>query len=573
MYLKDGTLLVCFLGDRSGGARTVPRLAIWREQGPLEEVALPQPAVRMIARLALPAEPSFTGAGVCGRADRVAAALGNPLPQRSAKELRRALGYGKTHEWRVRDELASALAAQGLGGHVVRGRGRIGLRDATSDVAALVCAVRHEERERAVRLIEAVSEEAPDRVDWLLTEGWWPAVQDSAAAALAQAKTWQAEPRPLPALPAGSATAPSDLTVPWSSGKSQALAFPWVARPVTSARPGPRRHWLVVGAASLAALVAGLVLLGGGSPARAPLPGSWPTGPGRDSALVANLTNNVPLGIGVAARSGDTLLLRMRLPIDRAKPRPRPVAVSGNLASVSSEGIRFYTATTGFYPEVQQGEVLIAARAGDQRLRVVPSTTQLVDSSGRIVRTLADLRFGKWDWVGQLPSDGPYFVDTQLRVVRVGASSPGQVSSDSNVHCDHTESAAETLKVRSGAVVTCTAHLVNLGPSVLPAVRVRIGCQSWSTRLGPSLALRVATQSPDAEPKTTSFSQTVNVLGGQPRGIAYVPRSAELFDASFEQERGDLNLRERPGAGELTVGPLGPGATNALFVRFKARVN
>lgn len=573
MSLTDGTLLICFLGDRASGARTIPRLMIWHEEAPLEEVALSRPAARMIAQLALPREPTFTGAKLRGREDRIAASLGSPLPRRTAQELRQALAYGRTHEWRVREELASALAAQGLGDHVVRGRGRIGLHHATSDVAALVCAVRHEEQQRAVRLIEALSEGVPNQIDWLLTEGWWPAVRDLVMTALEQAKAWQETPRPLPAPPAGSTATPVELTGPDPPKGSRALVVPQVAR--VPGRRRLKRRWLVAGASFLAVLVGSVAALAilGPPPAQAPLPGAWPNGPGRSLARVANLTNNVPLAREVAAKAGDTVLLRMRLPRERAsRRRPGPIAVSGNLESISSEGIRLYTATTGFYPALQQDSVRIAAEADDQRLRVVPSTTNLVDPSGRIVRELEDLRIGKWDWVEKLPDDGTYFVDTQLQVVRVGPGAPGQVSSDSNVRCDPTKSPAETLEVRSGTVVTCTARLVNLGPSVLPAVTVQIDCTYWGTRLGPSLALRVSTRSPDAEPETSSFSQTVEVLNGRPRGISYVPQSAELYDASFVPRTGDLNTHEQPAAGEVTVGPLDPGAANALFIRFKVQV-
>jgi hypothetical protein len=571
LYLNDGSLLVCFLGDPRVGARVAPRLAVWREHGPLEEVEVSEPVARMVGRLALPPEPNLSGAGERGKADRIAAALGSPLGQRSAKDLQAALGYRKTQEWRVRRELLAALESHGLGDHLDAGRGRIGLRDAVSDVAALVGAVRHGERDLAVRLVEAVGEGIPGRVDWVVTEGWRPFVRDAAGEALAEAKRWQAEPRHLPA-PADGPVAGEALPVPSAS----TLPVPWATRPPTG-RPSRRKRRLLLAAASIAVVAAAAVLalgpLGGSSPSRAEFPGSWPihSGDGYD-ALVANLTDEVPPEFETAARRGDLLLLRQRLPGGR-RHRPGPVAVSLDLSEISSEGIFFYTLTKGFSPELRAGWPRVLTGDGDDRIRVVPSTTELVEPDGDVVRELPDLRFGEWDRVGKLPGTGPYFVDTQLRVVRAAPGAPGQIAGDSGVRCEPTETDANTLEVPAGTVADCTARLVNLGPSVLPSVRLRIGCTAqWIPRYGWSYDLQVRASSPAAEPETTSLSQGVAVSRGNFHGIEYVKGSAKLLDASLESRGGDLALREGRKLGELTIGPLEPGVANALFVRFKARI-
>jgi hypothetical protein len=235
VYPKDGTLLVSFLGDRARGARSVPRVAVWREHGPLEEVELPGPAARMIARLALPVEPNFSGAGANGSADRIASALGRPLPRRTAAELRTALGVEKTQEWRIRRELRRSLTTLGLGRHLAGARGRIELLDATSDAAALLLAVRHEQRELAVRLLEAIGEGAPERVGWAHSDGWQPAVRDAVAVALATAAGRAGR------LGAGSERA-GDRAVPspaGARGSGEAPALPLPPAPTT--RLGRRR--------------------------------------------------------------------------------------------------------------------------------------------------------------------------------------------------------------------------------------------------------------------------------------------------------------------------------------------
>lgn len=573
--LKDGTLLVCFLGDPRGGARPAPRLAIWRERGPLEEVELPEPVARMIGRLSLPPEPNLAGAGARGKADRIVSALGSPLRQRSARELQAALGYKKTQEWRVRQALITTLESHGLGDHLDAGWGRIGLLNTISDVAALVCAVRHGEQERAVRLLETVGDDKPQLVDWVLTEGWWTFVREEAAKALAEAKHWQAEPRHLPARVASIPTTGESLPVPSAS----ALPVPWTSWPLAR-RPRRRGRRRILAAALLAVGVTGafaLGVFGGSSPGRALFPGSWPTGTGTGytGARIANLANGVPPELEVAARRGDPLLLRIRLPgTGGPRLRPGPVAVSADLANISSEGIRLYTSTSGFSPELRQGGVRVMTENGDDRLQIMPSTTRLVDTDGEIVRELPDLQFGKWNWVGRLPSPSPYFVDTQLRVVRAAPGTPGQISSDSGVRCDPTESSAQSLEVAVGTVVDCTARLVNFGPSALPNVKLRIGCTaSWLPGYGWAYGLRVTARSPSAEPDTTYFSQNVKVSRGRFHGIAYVKGSAELFDASFERRYGDLELRERLSKGELIIGPLEAGVANALFLRFKAHIH
>jgi hypothetical protein len=574
VYLKDGTLLICFLGDPRAGARLAPRLAIWREHGHLEGVEVPEPVARMIGRLALPAEPNLTGAGERGKADRIAAALGSPLRQSSVKKLRSALGYGKTQEWRVRQALVDALEARGLRDHVDAGRGRIGLRDAVSDVAALVGAVRHGERDLAVRLVEAVGEGMPQRVDWVFTDGWPTFAREAAAEELAEAKRWQAEPRHLPARDAGPASgetlpalSPSTLPVPWSSH-------------LPARRPRRRKRRLVLAAASLTVVVAAalaFVLPGGSSPSRAEFPGAWPSGPGigTASALIANLTHEVPPEFETAGRPGDRLLLRLRLPgTDGSRSRPGPVAVSANLSNVSSEGVFLYTSVTGFSPRFEGGWPRVKTDDGGDRVKVIPSTTELVEPDGDVVRGLRDLRFGKWDWVGTLPSPGQYFVDTQLQVVRAAPGTPGQVSDDSGVRCDPAETDAQEIEVPVGTVANCTARLVNLGPLVLPNVRLRIGCtSSWVPGYGWAYSLQITASSSAAEPQTTYLTQRVKVTGGQFHGIEYVKRSAKLFDAAFESRRGDLALREGSKEGDLTIGPLEPGVANALFVRFKAHIH
>jgi hypothetical protein len=571
VYLKDGTLIVAFLGDRRTGARLEPRLFAWREHGAAERVRLGPAAARMAAQLALPEQPSLGGAGPQARADRLAAAFGAALTRRSAEELRDTLGCARTHEWRIRKGLIAELTQQGLEDHLVRERGRIGLRDAISDVAALVCAVRHGEREVAMRLVEVLTDGAGDEIGWLLGEPWPAAARAMGDDAIDQVRQWRAEPRLLPVPAAGTESHPSAPATPPGTQ---------IVEPRPTLATGPRQRSRIRSVAGFAALalvvgVGAAALLGrGSSEAVAPLPGAWPTSGGHDSARLANLTNDIPLAVNVAARRGDTVLLRMRLPKDQStRRRVGPVGVSASLEGLSSEGIRLYTTATGFKPRLRQGTVSIATGSADERLRVISATTELVDSGGRVLRSLPDLRLGRMETVGKLDRGTTYFVDSELRVVRAPAGSPGQIGSESNVRCGKTTSSAEPLTTHRGAEVSCIAHLINLGPSTLPSVELQIGRYVWPRSRGAMLALEVTARAASAEPESTCFSQTVALSSDGPTpAVSFVPKSAELFNASFEPERNDLDLTERPRRGEVTIGPLEPGADRSVFLRFKARI-
>lgn len=582
MVLRDGTLLISFLGDPSAGTPTVPRVAVWHEDGLVESVALSMAPGRMIGYLALPREASFSALGVRGTADRVAAALASPLPRRSASQLRLALGYSKTHEWRVRQQLHAELSVQGLGEHLHRQRGRIGLDDATTDVAVVVEATRLEEWERAALILQAVGGGRLDRVGWLLTEGWPDVARSVVTDALREAIAWFANPRlalnpsPTNAPSIGATEAPALAPSTDLARARGASPAQWAPRAADHARYRRRRlrRAAIIALAVCAVAAASFAWLSRSSPQWADVPGEWPTDLPPNAALMANLTKGLPLSNGIAASSGDVLLLRVRLPAEVVRTAAaKPLRLAVYLAAVSPDRLEFVVAPSGNTPPEWQDTVWVATQEGNYRLRAIPSTTQLVASNGLVVRKLKDLAPGGTVPVGLLATGRVYFVDTRFQVVGVNSLSPGVISSGSSVTCGPSyHPVSSTVRILSGSILTCTAHLISLGPQIIPAVTVYIGTVTWprTSSISPTFGLLVWTRSVGAEPAETSFAEPLEVVGGAQRTIQYVPRSSELLNAD------DIPESPQPGGNPqwtgVSIGPIGPGAENSLFFRFKVRV-
>jgi hypothetical protein len=584
VVLKDGTLLICFLGDPSAGTPTVPRVAVWHEEGFVESVALSMAPGRMIGYLALPREASFSALGVRGTADRVAAALASPLPRRSASQLRVALGYSKTHEWRVRQQLHAELSVQGLGEHLHRQRGRIGLDDATTDVAVVVEATRLEEWERAALVLRAVGGGGLDRVGWLVTAGWPDVARSVVTDALREAVAWLGNQRlalnPSPtttnARSTGATEAPAlapstDLTLVRGAGPAQ-----WVPRAADHARYRRQRlrRAAITALALCAVSAASLAWLSRSSPQWADVAGGWPTSLPPNAALMANLTKGLPLSNGIAASSGDVLLLRVRLPAEVVRAAAaKPLRLGVYLGAVSTDRLEYVVAPSGNTPPEWQDTVWVATQEGNYRLRAIPSTTQLVASNGLVVRKLKDLAPSGTVPVGHLVTGRVYFVDARFQVVGVNSLSPGAISSGSSVTCGPSDHPVSSMvRVLSGSIVTCTAHLISLGPQIVPAVTVYIGTTTWppTSSISPTFGLLVWTRSVGAEPAETSFAEPLEVVGGAQRAIQYIPHSSELLDANGIAE--SQQFVENPQQTGVSIGPIGPGAENSLFFRFKVRV-
>ncbi|MGB2710656.1 MAG: hypothetical protein WBC33_04005, partial [Conexibacter sp.] len=332
------------------------------------------------------------------------------------------------------------------------------------------------------------------------------------------------------------------------------LPLPRARRPVRRARV-----WLrALRRLGWTALLLGLLLLGFmGLRPRTPehevipssVAGRWP----RDAEeAIANLSKRVRFGaLSVPADEGDVLLIRRRVRIDVGADTTGTITVTLGLSRGRSDAIdldwriKVLPAIT-----LGGGGGLVDGLTLRQRLRSVPGSTRLLDVDGAVLRPLPDLRIGRALWVDGLRPGRVYFVETRLQVRTTPASTHGQFGSV-GADCRVPGVADPNADYPSGAVVTCSMPLWNLGPRALRRVRVRfvpyrgIGPR----RLVHQIALNGSLSAPDADPpEVPAWGAIVNVDHWSVWRAEYVAGSARIRGAD-----GVVPVRGDPLTGGVVV--------------------
>jgi hypothetical protein len=533
--LADGTMVVCFLDDRPSVEMDRPRVLVWRHDRPLEEVGLSEASRRMLAVLATPDLDLPGGLWTERSAERVAAALAAPLPQRAAAELRARLGYSKSHEWRVRRKLADELDACGLAAHLVsEARGCIGLRSATSDVAALHGALRDGRSEDAMLLLRGIATERPDLLVLIAPSTWPSALGTAIEHALAQGLAGLRDRVPTDdasnahdreAVDAEIVEDPTDEgigtaavgqplalsprgTAPFAPD-SHELPLPRLPRRVWRQRVWGRRLRRAAGPALVLLAMGALGLVAGRSYDRvhtelsAARAGRWPTGA---QEAIANLTKRIPFDPAtVPAHLGDVLLYRYRFRL-AAQPPPsqagRPVILSLTPRRDLADSVLISLMRSVPGPNSSGGFTSVTGVTLRQRLRAVPGTAQLLDVDGRIMRKLPDLTDGHQIVIYGLRPGHVYAVQTRYVVVAIDPSTRGAFRS-TGAECRGPGVADPYASYADRSLLVCTASLSNWGPRSLREVRIRLPVERNPIDLRPmsrQVVLDGTASSADADP-------------------------------------------------------------------------
>jgi hypothetical protein len=592
-----GTLLVCFLGDPSAGSAELPRVVLEAGRGEVWEVAISRGPRRLIRLLGLPRAAPLAGLSGPGSANRLAEALAAPPPQRPVAEVRSYLHRSRSQTDRVMRGLRDELEAQRLEGHLHRARGWIGLRDGTSDVALLFAAVRDERWEEASRVLAIVAPDDPGAAVLLDDEDWSVEARAHIADAVAQAKlNFDPAVQAAPSRPAHL----ESVNRRAGDDEEEVLEGEIVEEPSTAVIlagprevtpwPGRRRRlrWTVAVVVLLLLLVgaaAGAHALMESTPEPSPLQlsieraGPWPAGDdplfGR-SAEIANLTREIPFGAPMAARTGDTLLIGLRLNVVKgSRLRHQPFEVSTSVYLSSPVEASWSAGFDG--PSMPQGNgsgsgTIVGLRP-DDRIRMVPGSTVLLDDQMRPIRHLPDMPLDvELDHPYRVPRLRPgrlYYLVWRIQIVPAPDSAAGQVSRTASVHCNHLgRNDSINTEARLGDTLECSASLTNWGPDPLHDVRLRL---SWHPQVPQQLNLVPTVTAPDAAPrKAELFPGLLDIEPPWPKtNLEYVPGSNRLEtrkDALVSNPPGD------PTKGGILVDELPPGSKNLRTVVFRMRL-
>lgn len=592
MDVRKEILLVCFLGDPSVGSAELPRVVLAAGQGKVEEVALSPGPRRLVALLGLPRSASLSGLSSLGSGNRLAEALAAPPPQRSVGEVQRHLDRGRSQVDRVRRKLQIELESQRLGAHLHRARGWIGLRDGTSDVALLFAAVRDERWDEASRVLAIVAPEDPQATLLLADEDWGIEARAHISDALAQAKlnfdhAVQAEPSRT-ALPGrvtdgaeDDAEEVLDGEIVGKPGTAVVLAGPREVTPWPQRRRRLRRTLaavplilLLVGAA------AGAYALLASSSTPSPLQlsikraGLWPANDDPffgTSAEIANLTREIPFGAPMAARTGDTLLLGLRLNVVKNSAwRHQPFEIGASVYPSSPVVASWSAGFDG--PSMPDGSgsgsgTIVGLKPAD-RIRAVPGSTVLLDDQMRMIRHLPDMpRNAEHRY--RLPHLRPghlYYLVWRLQVVAAPDFAAGQISQTAGTHCHHlSRDDSSNTEARLGDTLECSASLTNWGPDPLHHIRVHF---SWHPTNPDQLDLVLTVRASDAAPRRAKLSPgLLNIEPPWPKtNLEYVPESNRL-----ETRKGTVvsNPPGDPTKGGVSIDELAPGSKGLRTLAFR----
>lgn len=592
------TLLVCFLGDPSGGSAELPQVVIMGADGQIENVALSPEPRRLIRLLALPLDVPLSGLTRRGSANRLAESLAAAAPQRTIREVEERLHCSRSQADRVRRGLQRELEAQQLDEHLHRPRGWIGLRNGTSDIALLFAAVRDERWDLANRLLTIVAPRDPLGAQLLVNEDWSPAARAHIADALTQAKR-NSSPITL-AAPGGQRSMPKSAPHPVVYEGEEVLDGEIVedqAETVIFIGPREMTRWpnrrrrlrrgALVAALLLAAastVTAAMVLLG---PAPSPSPlqlsvkraGPWPPLSNSvigNSAALANLTREIPFGAPMAVRTGDTLLAAVRLVVARDSPwQEQPFEIFTSVEPSSPVEAAWSASFNG--PNMSQsnssGSVGILGLTARDRIRPVPHSTALLDDRMQLIRRLPDFDpdngYERPYLVPRLEVGRLYYIVWRLQVVRAPNSAAGQISPNIALLCSrpgHDDS--YNTEVALGEVLECRVDLTNWGPEALQDVRLHT---SWSQANSRQMQIESWATAPNAEPRVARFvSEYLSIEPLWPiPGLEYISDSSQL-----KTRQGSLLFKPSgdPINGGIAIGQLQPGLTETRALAFKLRL-
>lgn len=573
MPLPDGTLLICFLEEAHALDEDRPRVLIWCNRGPLEEVPLSRGSRQLLGVLASPRFDVPPHLSPAAAELRFAATLTASPPQRSLAELREAMAYSRTQEWRVRRRLAAELAERGLEHHLIdEPRGTVALDRALSDVSALLGAVRDGRLRDAVLLLRGIARHRPDGLAFDPPRGWPDTPRVFIEASLRDAlRAWSdgdpgaieaedlidaevVEDRPVDTGSDDRGPGPTDAAAAGTSedvGEECAavtvrapqaeivltaaqLPLPRIVRPVRRLRRGVRVLARLAGVTiGVALLYAAVTVLDGDRseprPISSAVAGPWPAG---ETQAVSNLTKGLAWDPQeMPASEGDVLLQRVRFRTTTVQGDwGRPVKMSLSYIRRELNRVEAAVLLVGPVSDQETGGAYVSGVSLTQRLRTVPGSTRLLDANGRELRPLRGIgghgTGGEQD-LSVLPGLRPgrvYFVERRMRVEPMASRARGELGF-SGAHCGRGDGSTPEEPVPHGGVTTCSIPLWNWGPRALRRATVR--CDRVEDN-GRQALFDCVLSSSDADPPRARLAGGIINFGHKSEwSISYVPGSAE----------------------------------------------
>lgn len=599
MAIGKETLLVCFLGDLSSGSAELPRVVVETTQGKVEEVALSPGPRRLIGLLGLPRITSLSGLSNNGSCNRLAESLAAPPPQRSVGEVKRYLERSRSQVDRIMRRLQIELESQRLEKHLHRVRGWIGLRNGTSDVGLLFAAVRDERWEEASRVLAIAAPANPQATFLLADEDWSIEARAHIADAIAQAKSnfdpavraapSRLLPAPLDQAKTGAAEDDDQEVLEGEIVEELGAEVVLVGPREVTPWPGRRRRLQrTVAAALFVLLLAGAAigahaLLDSDPPSPLQLSveraGSWPAHNdplfGRSTAI-ANLTREIPFGAPMAARTGDTLMIGVRLNVIKdSRLLHQPFEVGSSVYPSSPVEVSWSAGFDG--PSIPEssgsGSGRILGLRPDDRIRVVPGSTVLLDDHMRPIRHLPDMPLNaEYHDRYRLPHLRPghlYYFVWRLQVLPAPDYAAGQFSTTTSIFCNHPgRGDSINTEARLGETLECKTDLTNWGPGTLHDIRLHL---AWRPPIPNQLDLIASVTAPDAAPRQAKLSPgLLDIEPPWPKvDLEYVSGSNRL-----ETRKGAFvsNPPGDPTEGGISIGKLGPGTDEMRSLVFRLRL-